>query len=84
MRYIKLVLSIMFILFIAMVAIWSGMFIILFSLIAAPILLWWANRKSVYNFTSGSTTNSEKNTSKVSYKIIEADYEIIDKDKSNL
>ena len=75
MRYLKFVLSSIIILFVAAIIIWLGVFAIIFSLIAAPVVAWWMKRQALKKMNSTTSETS----SEASYKVIEAKYEIIEK-----
>lgn len=80
MRYLKFVLSSILVLFIAAIVIWLGVFAIIFSLIAAPILAWWVRRKAFKSMSENiHQKDSPEPKAKASYKVIEAEYEIIEK-----
>lgn len=78
MRYIKIILSALVVMLIATIAIWSGIFILLLSVITAPILAWWISRKAKFTEVKFKETTSET-SNKADYKVIEAEYEIIEK-----
>lgn len=80
MRYLKFLLSSILVLFIAAIVIWLGVFAIIFSLLAAPVLAWWLRRKALKSMSSTVNSNkSPESQEKASYKVIEAKYEIIEK-----
>jgi len=60
---------------IAVAVIWSGFFVILFSLISTPLLAWWLNKRA-----KNSANKNEKTPERhASYKVIDAQYEIIER-----
>jgi hypothetical protein len=78
MRYLKLILSTILILFVAAIAIWVGVFAAIFSVIAAPILAFWIRYKAK-KAASPDAPNQQEPADRAHYKVIEAEYEIIEK-----
>lgn len=63
---------------IAAVVIWAGFFVIIFSVISTPLIAWWLKSRAKKTKTSGNKSENHPKT-KDSYKLIEAEYEIIEK-----
>ena len=61
-------------LILAVVAIWAGLLILVLSALAAPLIAWWMNRN-----TLSASSHVSGGAKGASYKIIEAEYEIVDK-----
>ena len=82
MRYLKLIISLILALVIIVAVIWFGLIILLFSVLIAPFVMWFAKRKLRTNDAQGEAPQSkEKPASAKPYKVIDAEYEIIDKSK---
>ena len=62
-------------------AMWLGMFIVIFSLITAPILAWWVRRKNT-GFKS-DPTHDEPHSYEETPKTIDVDFEIIEDSEPN-
>ena len=78
MRYFKVFFSALLAIFIATIAIWSGLIIVLASTIAAPIAAWWMGKR-VEKSISDPISEKDSQATEVSYKIIEGEYKVIDK-----
>ena len=79
MKFLKLFFSAFLALMIATIAIWTGIFLVITSILAAPISAWWMKRKTT---KTEDSSLQEANNTETSYKIIEVDYEIIENPKS--
>ena len=80
MRYIKLFLSSILAMVIAAIVIWSGIFIVLFSALATPLIAWWVKRRRAARiFPARKGKSKKKQTTPEGYKVIEAEFEIIEK-----
>lgn len=77
MRYLKKLLSALVVMAVAAAVIWTGLIVLLFSILAAPMIAWWANRGPKIRFFSKRETKAK--TKNLDYKVIEADFKIIEK-----
>ncbi len=78
MYYLRIFLYLVLAMIVATVVIWAGIFLIIFTAIAAPIAAWWIRRNNAKSFKVSKPKNNEKK--QTSHKIIEVEYKIIDKE----
>lgn len=84
MRYLKLIIAILLALVIFVAVVWFGIIILLISVVLAPFAVWLARRRRGTKETFSETSVKKEGTdssssSAASYKVIEAEYEIIEK-----
>lgn len=61
------------------VIIWSSLVVMLFSILASPMIAWWFKRRKDAEILKSAIDETKKPKKPTSFKVIEADYEIIDK-----
>ena len=82
MRYLKLVISLILALVIIVAVVWFGLVVLLISAIIAPFFIWWVRSRAVINKSVyEETVETKSSNGEAEYKVIDAEYEIIDKDK---
>ncbi len=64
---------------VAAVVIWFSLFVMLFSILAAPMIAWWIRRKPSISNIFTKVRKNKKNSPPPEYKIVEVEYKIIDK-----